>query len=94
MGCELTLQALRARGAEQTALHEDAAVVAVQGFGQPDWVIPAASALNFAQTGLGCHRGPRAGANLVTINLTPPRLQRGYVIHKRDRFITCPARSC
>ena len=54
---------------------------------RPDWVIPAVSALNLAQTSLGYRRGLRAGANMVTINLTPPDLQRGYVIYKRDRFL-------
>jgi biotin synthase len=54
---------------------------------RPDWVIPAVSALNLAQTGLGYRRGLRAGANMVTINLTPSDLQRGYVIYKRDRFL-------
>jgi biotin synthase len=54
---------------------------------RPNWVIPAVSALNLAQTGNGYRRGLRAGANMVTINLTPPDLQRDYVIYKRDRFI-------
>jgi biotin synthase len=54
---------------------------------RPDWVIPAVSALNLAQVGVGYRRGLRAGANMVTINLTPPDLQRGYVIYKRDRFL-------
>jgi biotin synthase len=53
---------------------------------QPDWVIPAVSALNLVE-GEGYRRGLRAGANLVTINLTPDRLRRDYVIYKRDRFI-------
>ena len=54
---------------------------------RPSWVIPAVSALNLAQTGNGYRRGLRAGANLVTINLTPPELRRNYVIYKRDRFV-------
>ena len=29
----------------------------------------------------------RAGANLVTINLTPADVRGNYVIYKRDRFI-------
>jgi biotin synthase len=53
----------------------------------PGWVIPAVSALNIAQPGSGYVRGLRAGANLVTINCTPPALQRNYVLYKRDRFI-------
>ena len=53
---------------------------------RPDWVIPAVSALNLADRD-GYRRGLRAGANLVTINLTPDELRRDYVIYKRDRFI-------
>ena len=53
---------------------------------RPDWVIPAVSALNLAQAG-GYQRGLRAGANLVTINLTPRGLREDYLLYKRDRFI-------
>jgi len=53
---------------------------------RPDWVIPAVSALNLADRD-GYRRGLRAGANLVTMNLTPGDLRRDYVIYKRDRFI-------
>lgn len=53
---------------------------------RPDWVIPAVSALNLADKD-GYRRGLRAGANLVTINLTPNEVRRDYVIYKRDRFI-------
>ena len=53
---------------------------------RPDWVIPAVSALNLmAQDGY--RHGLRAGANLVTINLTPDEVRGDYVIYKRDRFI-------
>jgi biotin synthase len=56
---------------------------------RPDWIIPAVSALNLArgENGKGYRRGLRAGANLVTINLTPRPLQEEYPIYKRDRFI-------
>ncbi len=53
---------------------------------RPDWVIPAISALNLAEKD-GYRHGLRAGANLVTINLTPDELRADYVIYKRDRFI-------
>ena len=53
---------------------------------RPGWVIPAVSALNLAAKD-GYRSGLRAGANLVTINLTPDELRGGYVIYKRDRFI-------
>ncbi len=54
---------------------------------QPDWVIPAVSALNLAEPGSGYQRGLRTGANLVTINLTPSALREDYLLYKRDRFI-------
>ena len=53
---------------------------------RPDWVIPAVSALNLAEEN-GYRRGLRAGANLVTINMTPDNLRDDYVIYKRERFI-------
>lgn len=54
---------------------------------RPDWVIPAVSALNLSQPNNGYARGLRTGANLVTINLTPPEVRRDYLLYKRDRFI-------
>jgi biotin synthase len=54
---------------------------------RPDWVIPAVSALNIAEPGSGYRRGLRAGANLVTINLTPREIRRDYILYKRERFI-------
>src|SRR5438874_1609621 len=54
---------------------------------QPDWVIPAVSALNLAEPTGGYQRGLRTGANLVTMNLTPPDLRDDYLLYKRDRFI-------
>jgi biotin synthase len=53
---------------------------------RPDWVIPAVSALNLVK-GDGYRSGLRAGANLVTINLTPDGMRGDYIIYKRDRFI-------
>jgi biotin synthase len=53
---------------------------------RPDWVIPAVSALNLVD-GEGYRRGLRAGANLVTINMTPDAMREDYIIYKRDRFI-------
>lgn len=54
---------------------------------QPDWVIPAVSALNLAEPGMGYRRGLRTGANLVTINMTPEEIRDDYLLYKRDRFI-------
>jgi biotin synthase len=53
---------------------------------RPGWVIPAVSAFNLAAPD-GYRRGLRAGANLVTINMTPGDLRDDYVIYKRGRFI-------
>lgn len=53
---------------------------------RPDWIIPAVSAMNLVEKD-GYRRALRAGANLVTINLTPGELREDYVIYKRDRFI-------
>ena len=53
---------------------------------RPDWVIPAVSAFNLAAPD-GYRRGLRAGANLVTINLTPGDMRGDFVIYKRGRFI-------
>ena len=58
---------------------------------RPDWVIPAVSAFNLAASD-GYLRGLRAGANLVTINLTPDDVREDYVIYKRDRFIMTEGR--
>jgi biotin synthase len=54
---------------------------------RPDWVIPAVSALNLAGPGSGYRRGLATGANLVTMNLTPPEVRDDYLLYKRDRFI-------
>ena len=53
---------------------------------RPDWVIPAVSALNLMAPD-GYRQGLLAGANLVTINLTPIEMRGEYIIYKRDRFI-------
>jgi biotin synthase len=53
---------------------------------RPDWIIPAVSALNLVETD-GYRHGLRAGANLVTINMTPKTERGDYLIYKRDRFI-------
>ena len=54
---------------------------------RPDWVIPSISALNLAEPGSGYRRGLGTGANLVTINMTPPEFRGDYLLYKRDRFI-------
>jgi len=52
----------------------------------PSYIIPAISALNIVQEG-GYVRALRAGANLATINLTPPARREDYLLYKRSRFI-------
>ena len=54
---------------------------------RPDWVIPSVSALNIAEPGSGYRRGLRAGANLVTINMTPSEIRDDYLLYRRERFI-------
>jgi biotin synthase len=53
---------------------------------RPDWIIPAVSAFNLAAAD-GYRRGLRAGANLVTMNLTPDDVRGDYIIYKRERII-------
>lgn len=50
------------------------------------YIIPAISALNIVQKN-GYVRALRAGANLATINLTPPANRDDYLLYKRTRFI-------
>jgi biotin synthase len=52
----------------------------------PRRIIPAVSAMTFQEDG-GYQRAINAGANLATINLTPPNFRRNYPIYKRDRLI-------
>jgi biotin synthase len=53
---------------------------------RPDLVIPAVSALNLTDPN-GYQRGLGAGANLVTINMTPEAWRDDYLLYKRHRFI-------
>lgn len=56
---------------------------------RPEWIIPAVSALPLAAggQGTGYRRGLRAGANLVTIKLTPVALRKACPIYHENRFI-------
>lgn len=54
---------------------------------RPDWVIPAVSALKLSGREDAYRQAFRLGANLATINLTPPSLREDYVIYRRDRVI-------
>jgi biotin synthase len=52
----------------------------------PNYVIPAISALNLLAED-GYVRALNAGANLATINLTPPSNRDDYLLYKRSRHI-------
>jgi biotin synthase len=52
----------------------------------PSYIIPAVSALNIVRQD-GYVRALRAGANLATINLTPPANRADYLLYKRSRHI-------
>ncbi len=52
----------------------------------PQWIIPAVSAMRLVGAE-GYVRALNAGANLTTINLTPPAYRSSYPIYTRDRFI-------
>jgi biotin synthase len=52
----------------------------------PQWIIPAVSAMRLVSED-GYVRAFNAGANLATINLTPPAVRADYPIYKRDRII-------
>lgn len=54
---------------------------------RPDWVIPAVSALNLTDPRSGYRRGLATGANLATINMTPPDMRDDYLLYTRDRVI-------
>lgn len=52
----------------------------------PHWIIPAVSAMRLVSED-GYVRAFNAGANLATINLTPPSARANYPIYKSDRLI-------
>jgi biotin synthase len=60
--------------------------VALMRLAAPHWIIPAVSALRLLGPA-GYVRALNAGANLATINLTPPRAREHYPIYTRHRFI-------
>jgi biotin synthase len=60
--------------------------VAVSRITHPEWLIPSVSALE--KTGRdGQLRGFDAGANVMTINFTPPAHTGQYLIYGKDRFV-------
>lgn len=66
----------------EQALH----CVALMRLASPRWFIPAVSAMAIGRKD-AYTRALRNGANLATINLTPPHLRGSYPIYRRDRII-------
>jgi biotin synthase len=60
--------------------------VAWMRLASPQWLIPAVSAMKLVSEN-GYVRAFQAGANLATINFTPPNVRSNYPIYKRDRVI-------
>lgn len=60
--------------------------VARMRLASPHWIIPAVSAMRLVSED-GYVRAFNAGANLATINLTPPAVRADYPIYKRGRII-------
>lgn len=52
----------------------------------PAWLIPSVSAFEKLQAG-GQLRGMQGGANVLTINFSPPSNQEKYLIYGKDRYI-------
>ena len=65
--------------------------VAWMRMANPHWIIPAVSAMKLVSED-GYVRAFHAGANLATINFTPPAVRVDYPIYKRDRIIMDEAR--
>jgi biotin synthase len=53
---------------------------------RPDWLIPTVSALE-QQTPGGQRAGLNAGANVITVNFTPPTQRQHYKIYGDTRHI-------
>lgn len=60
--------------------------VAWMRLASPQWIIPAVSAMKLVSEN-GYVRAFQTGANLATINFTPPIVRGDYPIYKRDRII-------
>ena len=60
--------------------------LAILRLASPERIIPAVSAMSLLGRG-GYVNALRAGANLVTMNLTPTRERNDYLLYKRGRYI-------
>jgi biotin synthase len=61
-------------------------VIAAMRIVNPDWLIPSVSALEQRTAG-GQAAGFRAGANVITINFTPPKQRQNYLIYGGARHV-------
>jgi biotin synthase len=61
-------------------------MIATMRIVNPEWLIPTVSPLE-QQSGGGQGAGLRAGANVITVNFTPPDQRRKYLIYGRTRHI-------
>jgi biotin synthase len=60
--------------------------IAIARLMNPSWLIPSVSALERRQGG-GQLSGLAAGANVLTVNFTPPTEQEKYLIYGKDRYV-------
>jgi biotin synthase len=60
--------------------------IAIARLINPAWLIPSVSALERRQGG-GQLNGLAAGANVLTVNFTPPVEQEKYLIYGKDRYV-------
>ena len=60
--------------------------IAIARLMNPSWLIPSVSALERRQGG-GQLNGLAAGANVLTVNFTPPVEQEKYLIYGKDRYV-------
>jgi biotin synthase len=60
--------------------------IAIARIMNPSWLIPSVSALERRQGG-GQLSGLAAGANVLTVNFTPPVEQEKYLIYGKDRYV-------
>ena len=60
--------------------------IAIARIMNPNWLIPSVSALERRQGG-GQLSGLMAGANVLTVNFTPPAEQEKYLIYGKDRYV-------
>jgi biotin synthase len=60
--------------------------IAIARMMNPSWLIPSVSALERRQGG-GQLSGLAAGANVLTVNFTPPVEQEKYLIYGKDRYV-------